>query len=126
MPVRVELTRQAAEDLARYAESGNLRAFLRKLVYLEAGGKDAGLPLGGSLSGWRKLVVGDRNWRIIYRMSADDTVATVWVIGDRADAECYAEAQRRIQQLGRGRPEVESLAAVMLHLGERRERRRPR
>ena len=126
MPVRVELTRQAADDLARYAESGNLRAFLRKLLYLEEGGKDAGQPLGGTLSGWRKLVVGDRDWRIIFRMSSDETTATVWVIGDRADAECYAEAQRRIEQLGRGRPEAESLAAVMLQLSERRERRRRR
>jgi mRNA interferase RelE/StbE len=125
-PVRVELIREAADDLAAYAESGNLPLFFKKLVYLEEGGKDAGHPLGGALTGWRKIVVGDRNWRIVYRMSADDTVATVWVIGDRADAECYDEAQRRVQALGRSRPETLSLAATMLTLSEMQRRRRER
>jgi mRNA interferase RelE/StbE len=125
-PVRVELTDEVMDDLVRYAESGNLPLFFKKLIYLEEGGKDTGQPLGGALAGWRKLTVGDRNWRIIYRMSADDTVAIVFVVGDRADAECYAEAQRRIQALGRRRPATQSLAAAMLALSEMQRRRRER
>lgn len=119
MPVRVELIDEAVEDLARYAGSGNLPLFLKKLIRLEDVGKDAGLPLGGGLAGWRKIVVGDRNWRILFTTNSEETVATVWVIGDREDAECYEEAQRRLRELGKGRPEAASLAAAMFELGHR-------
>src|SRR4051812_15808835 len=123
-PVRVELMPAAVDGLVRYAESGNLSIFLKRLVHLEEGGRDAGQPLGGALEGWRKIVVGDRNWRIIYRMSADGTVASVWLIADRADAACYEEAERRVQAHGRSRPEARSLAAVMLAFTERERQRR--
>src|SRR5579862_3159384 len=99
MPVRVELIDEAVEDLNRYAESGNLALFLKKLLRLEEVGKDAVQPLGGRLTGWRKIVVGDRNWRIIFTVDAEKRVATVWVIGDRDDSECYAEAERRVAAL---------------------------
>jgi mRNA interferase RelE/StbE len=120
MPVRVELSSDAVDDLQRYAHSGNLALFLAKLVRLEEAGKDAGVPLGGGLVGWQKIVVGDRNWRIIFTMSSDETVAQVWVIGDRADAECYEEAARRLARLGKERPEAASLATVMLDLVRKR------
>lgn len=120
MPVRVELIDEAVEDLIRYAESGNLPLFLKKLIRLEEVGKDAGRPLGGALTGWRKIVVGDRNWRIIFDMDPEETVATVWVIGDREDSECYDEAQRRVEELGKERREVASLAAAMLQITEMR------
>ena len=94
-------------------------------IWKKAAG-DAGLPLGGALAGWRKITVGDRDWRIIYRMNADEAVATVWVIGDRADAACYEEAQQRVQALGKGRPEAQSLAATMLALSELQRQRRER
>jgi len=71
MPVRVELIDEAIEDLMRYAETGNLPLFLKKLLHLEEAGKHAGLPLGRSLTGWRKIVVGDRNWRIIFTHGSD-------------------------------------------------------
>jgi mRNA interferase RelE/StbE len=118
MPVRVELISEAAEDLARFAESGNLPLFFKKLLRLEEVGQDAGLPLGRGLAGWRKIVVGDRNWRIIFITNHDKTVATVWVIGDRDDAACYQEAQRRIQALGKEQPETTSLAATMFQIAE--------
>src|ERR1700730_14569412 len=127
MPVRVELIDEAMEDLQRYAQSGNLPLFLKKLLHLEEAGKEAGLPLGGGLAGWRKIVVGDRNWRIIFSTDPADTVATVWVIGDRNDARCYEDAERRVRALGRTRPEARSLAAVLFQLNEmRREERRSR
>jgi len=131
VPIRVELIDEAVEDLARYAESGNLALFLGKLLRLEAIGKEAGQPPGGSLAGWRKIVVGDRNWRIIFTDDPQETVATVAVIGDRADAECYAIAQRRVQALAKSQPEAASLAAAMFRLSQtqraaRRARRRRR
>ncbi len=118
MPVRVELIREAMDDLARYATSGNLPLFLKKLIRLEEIGKDAGQPLGGGLANWRKIVVGNRDWRIIFTVDTDNTVATVWVIGDRADAACYAEAQRRVAAMAGTRPEVASLAAAMFEINE--------
>jgi mRNA interferase RelE/StbE len=116
MPVRVELIDEAVDDLIRYAETGNLPIFLKKLIYLEDAGKDAGLPLGGGLTGWRKIVVGDRNWRIIFTMNDSETVATVWVIGDRDDAACYEDARRRVNALSKTQPHATSLAAVMFKL----------
>lgn len=132
MPVRVELIDEAVEDLIQYAETGDLPLFLKKLLRLEEAGKDAGLPLGGNLTGWRKIVVGDRNWRIIFTTDPDETVATVWVIGDRNDAKCYEDALRRVRELGKVHPQAASLAAVMFQLGQmqkasrRAERRRKR
>ncbi len=121
MPVRVELIAEAVADLAGYAESGMLPLFLKKLIRLEAVGKDAGLPLGRGLSGWRKIVVGDRNWRIVFTMDPDETVATVWVIGDRDDAACYEDAQRRIRALGAADRQAASLASVMFEIAETRQ-----
>ncbi|MBA3449837.1 MAG: type II toxin-antitoxin system RelE/ParE family toxin [Chloroflexia bacterium] len=129
MPVRVELRPEAVDDLVRYATSGNLTLFLKKLLRLEAVGKDAGQPLGRGLTGWRKIVVGDRNWRIIFATDPDETIATVWVIGDRDDNACYEEAQHRVKTLGKNRPEAVSLAAAMFQISwaqilEKKQRRK--
>ena len=125
MPLRVELIAEAVEDLQRYARSGNLPLFLKKLLQLEEAGPIAGQPLGRDLTGWRKIVVGDRNWRIVFTTDRGETVATVWVIGDRNDAQCYAEAERRVRALSRSQPQAESLATVLFRLsGSQRERQR--
>lgn len=121
MPVRVEFLPAAAADLARYAEGGTLPLFLKKLIRLEEIGKDAGLPLGRGLTGWRKIVVGDRDWRIVFTMNSDETVATVWVIGDRDDAACYEDAERRMKTLGTADPQASSLAAVMFEIAQARQ-----
>ena len=128
MPVRVELIDEAVEDLVRYSQSGKLPLFLKKLLRLEEVGEDAGLPLGKGLAGWRKIVVGDRNWRIIFTTDPAKSVATVCVIGDREDSECYDIAQRRVQSLGKTQPQATSLAAVMFQLSrsQRAERRKRR
>lgn len=120
MPIRVELITEAVEDLGRYAQTGNLPLFLKKLLRLEEVGKDTGLPLGRGLAGWRKIVVDDRDWRIVFTVDPEETVATVWVIGDRNDAECYDVAQRRVDALGEARPPAASLAAVMFRIVETR------
>jgi mRNA interferase RelE/StbE len=120
MPIRVELVADAIADLEGLATSGNIRLFLAKLVRLEAVGKDAGQPLRSELTGLRKIVVGNRDWRIIFRMNTDDTVATVWVIGDRNDSECYQEAVRRLRQAEQSKPEISGFAAVILSVLDQR------
>jgi mRNA interferase RelE/StbE len=120
VPVRVEFTGQAFDDLVRYAKTGNLPLFIKKLLGLEEVGEQAGLPLGRGLTGWRKIVVGDRTWRIVFKTDPAETIATVWVIGDRDDDACYEEAQRRIQALGADRPETVSLAAAMFQISQQR------
>src|SRR2546423_11286979 len=119
MPVRVELVADAFTDLDGLVASGNIMQFLAKLVRLEEMGKDAGLPLGSTLTGLRKITVGDRNWRMVFKMNAEDTVATVWVIGDRNDSACYEQAVRRLQSAG-SRPEAVGFSAVILSILQRR------
>ncbi len=118
MPVRVELINEAVADLERYATSGNLPLFLKKLLQLEKAGKDAGQPTAKWLTGWRKIVVGDRDWRIIFTTNPAETVATVWVIGDRGDAACYEEAEHRIVAHSAAQPQVASLAEALFQITE--------
>lgn len=118
MPVRVEIIDEAVADILRYSRNGNLLLFLKRLVRLEEAEKDAGQPLGGGLTGWRKITVGNRNWRIIFTTNTQDTVATVWVVGDRADAACYPEAQARVAAAGKTQPHAASPAAVMIQLDQ--------
>lgn len=121
MSVRVELIDEVIVDLADLAESGNLKQFFKKLLEIEAHGSQAGEPLGRDLVGWRKITVGNRNWRIVFRVDKDEAVATICVIGDREDAACYEEAQRRAQQAKDA--DATSLAASMIELlGSRKDR----
>lgn len=123
MAVRVELIDEAVVDLAALAESGNIRLFLKKLLEIEASGSLAGEPLGRNLVGWRKATVGNRNWRIVFRVDSGETVATVCVIGDREDEACYVEAQRRASQAKDA--DATSLAASMMEvLGSRKQRKK--
>lgn len=73
MPVRVELTDDAVNDLRDRYRDGTLPVCLAKLVRLEDVGEAAGVPLGGELTGFRKIVVGDRTWRVIFRMNPGRT-----------------------------------------------------
>lgn len=120
MSVRVELIPEAVDGLVRYAQSGTMPLFLKKLIRLEEVGKDAGLPLGRGLVGWRKVVGVDRDWRIIFTTNPEETVATIWVIGDRDDAACYDLALRRVAALGKDQPHAVSLAAVMFQISQTR------
>lgn len=125
MAVRVVLTDEAIRDLDGLAKTGKLRLFLSRLLYLEEAGADAGKPLRHDLLMFRRLIVGDRNWRIVYQMDPENTVATVWVIGDRRDDECYVEAAKRLAAAGGTMPEAVSLAKAMQgFLNERRKARR--
>jgi mRNA interferase RelE/StbE len=125
MPVRVELIDEAVGDLAGFAESGKLKQFFKKLIEIEAHGSKAGESLGRQLVGFRKLTVGNRNWRIVFRVDADETVATVCVVGDREDAACYEEAKRRAAAVKDA--DAMSLAESMMSvLGNRRQRKQGR
>lgn len=122
MSVRVELIDDAIADLAKLAESGKLKLFFKKLVEIEAQGSRAGEPLGRDLVGWRKLTVGNRDWRIVFRVDRPETVATICVIGDRDDGACYEEARRRAETVADS--DAASLAESMMELyGSRKERK---
>jgi mRNA interferase RelE/StbE len=125
MPVRVELLDEAVADLAKLSEGGKLPLFLKKLVEIEKNGAQAGAPLRKGLVGWRKLTVGNRNWRIVFRVDGAGEVATVCVIGDREDEECYHEASRRAKEADHA--DAVSLAESMLGLvGNRKARKKAR
>lgn len=122
MPVRVELLDDPVADLAKLAEGGKLKLFFRKLVEMEQKGLGAGEPLGRDLVGWRKVTVGNRNWRIVFRVDREEEVATVCVIGDREDGVCYEEAKRRADKAQNN--DAASLAESMMTLfGSRKERK---
>lgn len=96
---------------------------LKKMLLLETD-PQAGEPLLGSLIGYRKLVVGNRDWRIIWRVTSDERgtmtieVAEVWAVGARSDGEVYAEMTQRVASLGDS-PVRRSLAAILEELGSR-------
>ncbi len=89
----------AIEDLRRLPPS-TVAKVLKKLLLLERDPK-AGHPLGGLLTGFRKITVGNRDWRIVYRETPGEVieVCEVWAIGARADEEIYEEAKARVRSL---------------------------
>lgn len=119
----VRLIAPAVDDLARLARRDPqvLRQVLKKLLLLERD-PHAGAPLLGALVGFRKLVVGDRHWRIVWRVGDDERgrtvveVAEVWAVGARADAEVYAEMAGRVAALP-DEPSSRALAEVVELLG---------
>ena len=119
----VRLTDPAVADLERLVavDPQIVRWALKKMLLLERD-PEAGRPLLGDLIGWRKLVVGDRDWRIVWRVTTDDAgnttieIAEVWAVGARADAEVYGEMTDRLKSLGRT-PTTQALAAVIEQLG---------
>jgi mRNA interferase RelE/StbE len=122
--IYVCLTEDACSDLLKYRASGRFKEFLAKLVRLEEEGVEVGLPLRDQLTSYRKIVVGDRDWRIIYQANRDGTEATVWVIGDRGDEACYKTAVKRLEAIGDKKPLTRSLAATLLQIAEDRRRGR--
>ncbi|MFD0205286.1 MULTISPECIES: type II toxin-antitoxin system RelE family toxin [Saccharothrix] len=99
----VVLTDDALEDLREL--DGSARKLVGKaLKKLETSPEQRGDPLGSrqgsDLTTFRKLVVGDRDYRIVYRIDRDGTVVVVWVIGKRADEECYTLACSRLELHG--------------------------
>lgn len=100
---KVQLSAAAREDFLDLDGSAR-RIVAKALRKLETDPERRGQPLGnrggGNLTTFRKLVVGDRGYRIVYRVAPDGTVVVVWVIGLRADAEAYELALRRLRLHG--------------------------
>jgi len=101
MASQVRLLPEAADDIR--ALDGSARVLvLKALKKLETSPGSRGGPLGSKsnaasdLTGFRKLVVGDRDYRVVYEVRQDGSVVIVWVVGKRADNEVYATALSRL------------------------------
>jgi mRNA interferase RelE/StbE len=114
----VTFTDAAIDDLRRIGPDSVPKVLKKVLILLDS--PEAGYPLGGNLTGFRKLVVGRNTWRIVYRVVDEKQVeiCEVWAVGARADAEIYSEATARVQAASRQRPEVRRLADVIERLGK--------
>lgn len=119
----IRLTDPAVEDLHRLATHNRqaLKWALKKMLLLEQN-PDAGEPLLGGLIGWRKLTVGDRDWRIVWRPTTDPNsipiveVAEVWAVGARSDSEVYEEMAARVAAMP-DTPRTVALAEVIERFG---------
>jgi len=96
----VRLTSAAREDV-RDLDGEAKKRVLKAMKKLEDEPDKRGHPLGsnatGNLTNFRKLVVGDREYRIVYRVEGAGEVVVVWVVGQRADRECYDLAISRLK-----------------------------
>lgn len=122
---RVRLTDDAVSDLRRLQKKDPqiVREVFKKMLLLERS-PHAGKPLLGTLVGFRKLVVGDRDYRIVWRETTDDAhlpvldIAEIWAVGARADSEVYEEMTQRVNQLKQsGHPQARALTAVISDMG---------
>lgn len=103
----VRLTDYAVDDLQILfkADPQIVRWALKKMIQIERD-PNAGDPLLGGLIGYRKITVGDRDWRIVWRVVQDEAgdfrveVAEVWAVGYRKDSEVYAEIKQRVTDAG--------------------------
>ena len=113
---RVVLTAEAREDL-RDLDGSVRKVVLKALKKLEVDPELRGQPLGsradGSLTTFRKLVVGDRDYRVIFRVESDGAVVVVWVVGRRSDNECYELALTRLRMHPVDRDLAEELAGLL-------------
>ena len=118
----VWLTDPAVEDLRRLDGAALVWA-LKKMLLLERD-PNAGEPLLGALIGYRKLVVGNRDWRLVWRTTTDARgtlvvdIAEVWAVGARSDAEVYDEMTRRVDTLA-DVPVRRALRDIIAQLGGR-------
>ena len=118
----VWLTEAAVEDLLRL-DGAPLVWALKKMLLLETS-PQAGEPLLGNLIGYRKLVVSDRDWRIVWRPMTNDRggvvieISEVWCVGARSDSDVYREMNDRLAAAP-STPAMQSLASVIEALGRR-------
>jgi mRNA interferase RelE/StbE len=121
----VRFTDDAVADLERTVRKGDpqvARWALKKCLLLERD-PEAGEGLRGPLVGYRKLTVGDRDWRVVWRVTHDDEgrpvvdVAEVWAMGPRSDSEVYEEMNSRVATLS-ANPATVPLAEVIERLGK--------
>jgi mRNA interferase RelE/StbE len=101
MTSTVRLLPEAADDVRTL--DGSARALvLKALKKPETSPDSRGTPLGSrsnaqsDLTGFRKLIVGNRDYRDVYEVKQGGAVVVVWVVGKRADDEVYKIAQARV------------------------------
>ncbi|RDI33591.1 type II toxin-antitoxin system RelE family toxin [Lentzea flaviverrucosa] len=113
----VLFTDAAVDDLRRLGPDVVPRVL--KKIQILFDNPEAGHPLGGELTGFRKLVVGRNHWRIVYRITTDGSVEVceVWCVGVRSDAEVYAEASARVASMADEGSTLARLADVIGRLG---------
>ena len=113
----VLFTDAAIDDLRRLGP-GVVPKVLKKIQIL-FDDPEAGHPLGGESTGFRKLVVGRNHWRIVYRITTGGAVEVceVWCVGVRSDAEVYAEASARVASIADEGSTLAKLADVIRRLG---------
>ncbi len=122
----IRLTDPAVEDLHRLATDNPqaLRWALKKMPLL-AENPNAGEPLLGGLIGWRKLTVGDRDWRVVWRSTTDPDstpifeVAEVGAVGARSGSDVYEEMTARVAAMPKN-PGTVALAEVIERFGKLR------
>lgn len=107
----------ALDDLRRVGPSVAPR-ILKKILLLQHD-PEAGEPLGGDLTGYRKLVVGNRQWRVVYRVDDQGAVVIceIWAPGARSDSEVYTEATGRVAAAVDARPALVTLRDTIERLG---------
>lgn len=122
--VVVRLTEPAFGELEQLLKKDPrlVRQALKKMLLLERD-PEAGEPLQGGLIGLRKLVLGDRDRRLVWRVTHDDSgtvivdVAEVWAIGARGEGAVHEEMWERVDKV-RGIPSALALADVVERLGK--------
>lgn len=120
----VRLTSAAVDDLDRLfaQDPQDVRWALKKMLLLERD-PNAGEPLLAGLIGWRKVVVGDRDRRVVWRVETDELgqyfveVSEVWAVGARKDSEVYDEVRARVAAAGDS-PTTRSLLEVVERFGK--------
>ena len=94
----VQLSRGAETDVAM--ADGSLKPdIFQGLKKLQTSPDKRGEPLHEELDGLRKLVVGTRNLRIVYKYFTDTDIVRVIAIGRRRDKEVYRLAASRLSEL---------------------------
>ena len=119
----VRFTEHANTDLHRLDKKDPeiVRAVFKKTLLLERS-SSAGEPPLGALIDFRKLVVGDRDRRIVWRFTAatDGTpildISEVWAVGVRSDGEIYEELKDRVTRIGDD-PTLQPLKDVITQTG---------
>jgi mRNA-degrading endonuclease RelE of RelBE toxin-antitoxin system len=92
---KVRLKRGAQEDLAKL-DGSLLSSIAKGLIKLRDSPDLRGETLRDDLAGYRKLVIGSINFRIVYRYDPEADEAVVVAIARRKDEEVYKLAKSRI------------------------------
>jgi len=93
----LRLTENARKDLLNFDKSSR-KLVAAGLIKIQMAPDVRGLPLSGPLKNWRKLVVGKKSIRIIFRFNSKDDIVVVSTIGLRSDGEVYRIAAARLAE----------------------------